>query len=687
MTATRVLDPWTPLETHDAEGRRTVNVWGRSYGFGAAALPIRITSAATSLLAGPVRLVGQEDGTPIAWAESGNFFLEKEPDRAVLHGWQQSELLVLNTATTIEFDGSMKIDLKIMPRGMTVPQVMGLEEPNRRPRNLEALWLEIPLRTEIAGLYHAWPTGGITSGDAVGVQLRESGAIPAGGMSMTYKPLMWFGNEDVGLCLYSESDQFWQPADSARAIELRRNGDTTIVRLRLLDSRPASWSNETGHGINNPPVAFTLSLQATPVKPFNEDFINLNVVHIDCFRKIEGDYNPFLKSPVNGADGETVLEKLTRCGVNVLVLHEKWIDIQNYWRTNEAKEKDIAEIVSLCHARGIRVLPYFGYELSSAAPEWNEYAETVLNKTVDGRKTGGWYRVPPQRAHVVCYNSEWRRHWLDGVKAAVERFDFDGVYLDSTVRAMACANEAHGCGYRTASGDLKPTYPFYAVRDLFKELYTCVHGRGGIVNPHPFNCFCVPAFTFADMYWDGEQVQFPLVKGETDSLSLDYFRAEYIGRNIGVPCQFIVYENRPLWTFEKALSLSVVHGIYPRPNDVASPLDIMAPIWKAIRDFGVSEAEWHPYWETAAPIATADRSAIVISYYRRQSGNGKTDILLLVSNPHKEAAGRITLRLEPQLAAMVSQVVDALTGECLPVKAGALALEFGEFQLRMLRIQ
>ena len=45
---------------------------------------------------------------------------------------------------------------------------------------------------------------------------------------------------------------------------------------------------------------------------------------------------------------------------------------------------------------------------------------------------------------------------------------------------IGCANERHGCGYRTTDGELRSTYPIFAVRRLMQRLYAMIHPEGGL---------------------------------------------------------------------------------------------------------------------------------------------------------------------------------------------------------------
>lgn len=70
----------------------------------------------------------------------------------------------------------------------------------------------------------------------------------------------------------------------------------------------------------------------------------------------------------------------------------------------------------------------------------------------------------------------------------------DGVYLDGTSEPWGCRNLQHGCGYERADGSPGKTYPFFAVRQLMKRIYTVVKSRkpDGLVNVHQSTCMATP---------------------------------------------------------------------------------------------------------------------------------------------------------------------------------------------------
>ena len=168
---------------------------------------------------------------------------------------------------------------------------------------------------------------------------------------------------------------------------------------------------------------------------------------------------------------KTTLEHIKDYGVNVLVFHEHWSDIQSYPDYNH--EEEIKNLVKLCHENGIKLLLYFGYQLSNIAPEWKDCYEECLTK-LPGEAVAPfehWQRQPEQKAYTVCHNSKWQNFIAQGIKRVMKDFGIDGVYLDGTTEPWKCVNHLHGCGYKLANGDYQPTYPIFAVRDLMKRIY------------------------------------------------------------------------------------------------------------------------------------------------------------------------------------------------------------------------
>ncbi len=652
-----LISPWTPVTVKADAAGVEVGVWGRTQKLANAALPTSIVTAGEELLAGPVRLVGQVSGKPIEWKRGGNLLFRADEAQATISGWQAGDELIVNTTTRIEFDGMMRVDLVVLPQHKATPK-------------LEQLWLEVPLKRERARLFHYFPG---RWGSA-----KSSGALPDTGLTLPFKPFVWLGREDSGLSWFAESDRGWQPLAADRVIEVVVSDHEALLRVHLLDSTLRL------------PLTLTFGFQATPLKPWPKDFHEWRIWHVPqlgvgsilpvpqewwlCHRAFP-DRNP-----------TATLDRAAELGVKTAVFHEDWLPIQNYPVTTP--EAEFKAIVDACHQRGMKVLVYHGYELSSLAPEWAELSDEVLVKNTAGQIVPGWYRHPEQRDFKVCYNSVWADRLADGIEEARKRYGFDGLYLDGTIQPWGCCNERHGCGYRAADGSLRPTYPIFGVRRLMQRLYGMIHPHGGLISAHQSTCCVTPTLAFVHAYWDGEQFAGGELSGDPlKNLPLDAFRAEFMGRNFGVPSEFLAYERPPQWTYDHALACSLLHDVRVRPCGLAA-LEKVAPIWNVMTQFGVSEAQWHPYWEPQ-PLAAAQSESVKVSLYARPAADGQRGrALLVVSNlsAGQPATAQVTIDvgrsgLAPQAAR------DALSGEALPYGDGRLTVPLEPMRMRLVWVE
>jgi hypothetical protein len=657
IEAPALIAPWTPVTVKSDPSGVTVGVWGRTHKLANTALPATIATAGDNILAAPIRLVGRVSGKPIAWDRGGNFVFRADPACAIVSGWQAGEALIVNTTTRIEFDGLLHVDLVVLPQHKAAPK-------------LEQLWLEVPLKAERARLFHYFPGRWGTA--------KNSNELPETGLALPFKPFVWLGCEDRGLGWMAESDQGWQPQNADRAIEIVPQAGAVVLRLRLLDSP------------RRLPATFTFGFQATPVKPWPKDFHEWRIWHVPqlgvgltlpvpkqwslCHRAFP-DGNPL-----------ATLDRAASLGVRTAVFHEDWTPIQNYpWTT---PEPEFRRIVDACHQRGMKVLVYHGYELSSLAPEWAELSDEVLAKDTQGNVTPGWYRPPEQRDFRVCYNSIWRDRLADGIEQARKRYGFDGLYLDGTIEPWPCCNERHGCGYRAADGSLRPTYPIFAVRRLMRRLYGMFQPYGGLINAHQSTCCVTATLAFAHSYWDGEQFASGELSGDPlKNLPLGAFRAEFMGRNFGVPSEFLVYERPPQWTFDHALAFSMLHDVCVRPCGLAA-LERMAPIWNVMTRFGVDQAQWHPYWE-AKPLAVAQPESVKVSLYRRVAGEGHGNrALLVVSNLSADQPVQAQVTVDAsRLGVAAKAAVDALNDERLQCANGRVSVPLPPMRMRLVWIE
>ena len=551
----------------------------------------------------------------------------------------QSELVVISTVVEVEYDGYMKFSIRLSPTGTSVREGFDVKADCMK-RHIDKLWLEIPLKSNIAKFVHnsGWPIG------AKSEELKEN-------KSQLF-PVNWYGNDECGLGIYFESDQNWRSFKREEAVECIFCDDNRILRYHLLDSAPKCWEKEDtlrptsdARGTERTPVFFEFALQATPIKKFDETQVRNHIVHIDCFEKIYIPYSDFLMGKVNDMDDTIVMDKLKSGNVNILTLHQAWNPIQGYWKLDKKHTERLKLIVDEAHKRGIKVMLYFCDSLSTLRPEGEDFMLRNAHFHWYHIPDISFYRTPPQRIYRTCTKSEELFDTLiAGMSEAIENFNVDGIYLDSATIPWGCTNEKHGCGYIDEYNKLHPTYPVHATHSSMQRMYEEITGRlGKPIHIHAYNSFFPAALGYSDTTWNGEQVAFGCgsdTEAIIASFTQGFMRTEMTGRNIGVNCQMLAYElPDKSWDFKKALSVCVPYGIYPRPNSVYGPLDVMIPLWKALDTFDPATCQWHPFWQEGTG-AYCNNETIKISSYSNDALR-----ILIVANPSTEKLDNVSITL------------------------------------------
>lgn len=608
--------PWVPIELNRTNNKITANVWGRSYTAGHNSFLESIISQEEELISSPVRVAGIENGEELKWSELSNFIMSDSNDsKVVICSSAQSSSFVLNTSMTIEYDGCIDLSFSIMPQGRSVNEWFGLGEHKVPGYELNKLYLEIPFKREAAKFYQFFPTSDIRiNGECIeNDAIIQSGNTPKK-LELPFKEQIYLGNDRVGLGVFFESDKGMQFADESCAVEVLENEAETLLRIHLLDSEPVCWIDKgPENGKELFPISYRIGIMATPVKEFPENPYEERNIHIDCFKKIPEKYEEFLMSPFENTD-EIPFDRFERLGVNTLYIHEKWNDIQNSPFITEETSDRLKLIVEEAHKRGIKVIPYFGYEIATLSPFWGKIGEEIMRRAGEEYYDIHWYRYPWQRDLIVCYNSQWQDMFAKGIEKLMDDYGLDGIYLDGTIRPSSCENESHGCGYRDKAGNLHATYPVWAVRTLMKKLYDIVEKRGGIINAHGSAAFTLGALPYCHSLWEGEMIQSQMMHGKIKELPEGYFRSMFQGRSLGMPMYMLCYSNPPTWTFKQALSLTLPLGIIPKPVDSGEPLEVMSEIWKTLDEFDFKGAHWVPYYNNTHITSSDDR--IKISYWK-----------------------------------------------------------------------
>lgn len=638
----------------------------------------RVTAAGKELLTAPVKIIYRNGNSLCSFLPSKRFrILNGKNDSLTFSACTETDTAVVDTVVEIGEDGCLDVSLSLMPRGLSVAQVFGLDNTEVTYFDPTQLWVEMSVSADAVRYFHTFPVGGYNrDGVQVGNDpLMASDFMPQKELYTPFKAQILLLGDDCGVGMFFENDQLFENTDADRVMEIRPEGDHYLLRIRLLDKKPSCWENPEGKAplaTHLFPLTFRFGIQVLPVRVWDKAAIYERNLHMDCFKKTPGNYEDYLAASVVDGSSEIGYDRLKRLGVKVLYIHEKWNDLQNSPLLTEATDTRLRTIIRECHCRGIKVVPYFGYEISVLSPLWAKLGRSVLRCSFTEDFGWHWYRYPYQRAIPVCMHSEWKEIFFQGITSLQQEYGFDGFYLDSTVPPELCKNRAHGCGFEK-DGELHGSYPVWDIRDLMMRLGHYCQAHDLILNIHGCSAMNLGALAYYGSIWDGETFQAQLLKGTRDVVPEGLLRAMFTGINTGIPVYSLCYSNPPAWTFREACTIALLHGSFPKPVDIGEPLELMSSLWKIFDDFDLTRAEFHGYWKGEGALVLSGDTEIKCSYYETER-----EILAIVGGMHRAKELHACLTGNGVLT-------DAENGEIVS-ESGTVELTLNGFAFRLLRM-
>ena len=322
-------------------------------------------------------------------------------------------------------------------------------------------------------------------------------------------------------------------------------------------------------------------------------------------------------------------------------------------------------------AKGFQSLPYF-----------SAHCLSELDPTLDANRTA-WEVDPPfvvlsadssyptrfEKPVLSQRASGYRDYTLSRLSQEIDKLGMNGIYLDHA-SIMDSKSPYHGA-WTDSNGRVQPSTDILGMRDFLKRLRVLFYlkGKPGLVLIHASNSEIVPAYTFATGIVDGEHFAHRLVADDyIASVPLDQVRmqnapGQYGVRNMWIPQFDRFHGGDPTWptsaagvrAFRNLMTLILLHDGELWPSFVSQ--QERYGIYGALDAFGVNQATFHGYWQTA-PLATTARPLARVSAYKR------TGKLLLVVGNLSTSAEAVDVRV-------------SLAGAGLPAGAGARLLPQG----------
>ena len=269
-----VIPPFTPLAAD--EQPPSVACVLRRHELDGTALWTQVSSQGCNLLASPMRLEVVSAGKTHVAVGGPVAFTEKAADRVQGQSPWAAGPVQGRTEFEFDYDGMAKLRLHLAPAAVTVDS-MQLVIPMKSGET----WLMHPvtdhLRFHYAGRIpngkgRLWDYGGklrevryteIGEPDTIG-KVWDSRHVGRQRLPAPFVPYIWLGGPERGICWFAENDRDWSLDPEKPMLEIRRQGETTTLIVRLV-TKPVALAR---------PRTLVFGLMATPAKPMPETPVN-----------------------------------------------------------------------------------------------------------------------------------------------------------------------------------------------------------------------------------------------------------------------------------------------------------------------------------------------------------------------------------------------------------------------------
>jgi hypothetical protein len=646
-----VIPPFTPLEV---SGNKVKSIL-RTHYLGDLGLWQQVESLGTGILAEPISLNVTSGGKRLPWKHNPVKIIESKPHRVKTEATSSNALMEVIASGEFDYDGLMKITLQITPTSAQI---------------IDHLWLEIPVREEIATLFHAVgehiranPAGYIPSGKDI---VWQSRSLHQPNID-NFIPYIWVGGEERGICWVADWDKDWVHSQERSAVELVRRDGEIIIRVNFIN-RPIELRHS--HTI-------TFALQASPVKPMPENWRNLV---FDFGNPGRGRF-PLLWPPSWGGhygwasrypldkDFAYVnkLEETQRNGRIDEEFIEKWVQ-RVMEHPSPLSHRDDREYVrrsvefAFRSAKGLYQRDPPGKILYYSVAE----ATTELlpeNATFDDE----WQYF--KRMHSPASFRDYAIWYADKMLQA----GMGGIYVDNAYLATSF-NWAMEEAYVAEDGDVHPSLGIWRLRELIRRLSVMMYEKGHepLVMVHMTNANMLPVLSFAQVIlgWEWKYG----ANDFQDRFMPDYVRAVNIGRqtgNIPLVLDGITGVDKDSDEFMRltrtALALALPHEIFFYGGGrMHVPTAITArDIISQFRSRPNTAA--YPYWGNNAFVEA--HGDLLLTVYQYQC-----NLLLIIGNMGK--SGNYTVRVNGEKLGfgMLLRAVNRENDRGIPIKDNAMDL-------------
>ena len=622
LAAAPLPQPWEPIVVRGT----AVETAGHRYRFDAGPLPTSLEVNGAEFLFDAVKLDIRVQDELLVWQRARTISVDAAQVELLARG--NAGDLIAQTRVTIDYDGTCRFRVSLIPQGVIT---------------IDSILLDVPiLRTETTHYaHHLLGAAALTySSLEIGrlIEGRQAiwggGRIPDNGWSGEITPLFWVGNPDQGIVWFTE-----QLADQQRqepAIQLQLRPVEGAMRLLVdLITDPLDMPDT---------VHLDFGLQPTPVRPPESRRSAIKPARAEWWPE---DSRMVTQFPMRTTgDTRSTLESLRDQGTQAIILEEGWSDVPGFPHFESTKNEDaFHDLVSLTHDTGLMVIPTISADMLSfdapgAADVLTDMPRPIQTDVINVS------RSPADQVSAMFHTEATAAFFELAVRAFAEKFQIDGVNVligEPTVREMLQSERRAGVG---AALDIQGR------RDLLRRLYALFHGglrerdEDGIViahTPMPWSMI----HSYADLLvtglngyrsiairglsgealskrWQPEEI--PYLYGDVTHRVPTIFQVPAVDTLFGVGVWG--YGLEELTTDQELFGLAAVHNTSLWPEELApfAPFAELGRLEELRMSLGFGNASWHPYWIMQERLIVQPPSTLYGYWYK---GSGSMLLLLL----------------------------------------------------------
>lgn len=582
----RIIPPYTPLETIRGQESLEVRPVGRSYQWkGNGLMPSQILSRGKPLLSSPSSLVIGKEAVRLSMKPGS---IQKH--RVEFNAEGTSAGYEATSDSWIEYDGVQYNSVKIKAK-----------------QSLGPVELRFALPREEAKYLHTSSCGW---GNKITMEL------PEGEYACKYFPVVFLGNETEGFCFFAESSRTWSGKDP-KPLHFISNDKETLFKVHLADGLKAGQE-----------LTFEYGLLASPVKPLPKNY-PLNTL---------GWYHIF---PMNRPGKRPTIY----CGMATWpkVLSDMFCDLPS---ETENKAAFYREDVKRAQGFGVKPYPYNPHYVTDEYPEVRAFLEEwqiLPQNTWSGRRNGISHSL-----HLLCPASGGGDFYLMKVKHLLQKVPFHGMNFDFGIIPV-CMNSLHGCHERTpilAYRNLFRRLALLLIDSGVEDYIITVHNTNSVQLPaytfvsHLDNGEHIRQQSSTLMH-NGKDIldtyKLPMWACELSTLPFGITNPPYQSQDVlekqygGGKEDPELYKLRITRAF---LAGPLVHNTIPRLN--RCHYGVFDKLVRIYDGFNVPECDFIGYWDKRGAAKVLSGKEVYVSLYKSPEGNKALAVISHLGNERLE---------------------------------------------------